>query len=74
VVDTAFVGRLPGSENLAGLAVATSVFTFTFLLFNFLSTVRAPPRALLLVTALFVCVFVCHRSVCVCSQPLLQRR
>ena len=42
VVDTAFVGRLPGDEALGGLAVATSVFTFTFLLFNFLSTVCLP--------------------------------
>jgi hypothetical protein len=42
VVDTAFVGRLPGAEPLGGLAVATSVFTFTFLLFNFLSTVGNP--------------------------------
>jgi hypothetical protein len=40
VVDTAFVGRLPGAEALGGLAVATSIFSFTFFLFNFLSTVR----------------------------------
>ncbi|KAK3281364.1 hypothetical protein CYMTET_10851 [Cymbomonas tetramitiformis] len=42
VVDTAFVGRLPGIEPLGGLAVATALFNFSFLIFNFLSTVLPP--------------------------------
>lgn len=39
--DTAFVGRLD-AEQLAGVGLASSVFTYTFLFFNFLSTASAP--------------------------------
>ena len=39
--DTAFVGRI-SAEQLAGVGIASSVFTYTFLFFNFLSTASAP--------------------------------
>ena len=39
--DTAFVGRI-GPEPLAGVGIASSVFTYTFLFFNFLSTASSP--------------------------------
>ena len=44
-VDTAFVGRMPGegaASALGGLAVATTVFNFSFKLFNFLAVVTGP--------------------------------
>jgi Na+-driven multidrug efflux pump len=44
-VDTAFVGRLEGegaAAALGGLAVATTVFNFSFKLFNFLAVVTGP--------------------------------
>jgi Na+-driven multidrug efflux pump len=41
VCDTAFVGRL-GAEPLAGVGIASSVFTYAVLFFNFLSTASAP--------------------------------
>lgn len=41
ICDTAFVGRI-GAEQLAGVGIASSVFTYTFLFFNFLSTASAP--------------------------------
>lgn len=39
--DVAFVGRL-GPLPLAGVGIASSVFTYTFLFFNFLSTALSP--------------------------------
>ena len=39
--DTAFVGRLD-AQQLAGVGIASSVFTYCFLFFNFLSTASAP--------------------------------
>jgi Na+-driven multidrug efflux pump len=39
--DVAFVGRL-GAAPLAGVGIASSVFTYTFLFFNFLSTALSP--------------------------------
>ena len=44
-VDTAFVGRLEGegaAAALGGLAVSTTVFNFSFKLFNFLAVVTGP--------------------------------
>jgi len=41
VVDTGYVGHL-GTAPLAALGAASSLFTFTFLLFNFLSQATAP--------------------------------
>ena len=44
-VDTAFVGRIQGEgadEALGGLAIATTVFNFSFKLFNFLAVVTGP--------------------------------
>jgi Na+-driven multidrug efflux pump len=40
--DTAFVGRMAGTGELGGLAVATTVVTVSFYMFNFLSTSTAP--------------------------------
>ena len=44
-VDTAFVGRIEGdgaAAALGGLAVSTTVFNFSFKLFNFLAVVTGP--------------------------------
>lgn len=44
-VDTAFIGKLPGTagaDALGGLAVSTTCFTFCFKLFNFLAVVTGP--------------------------------
>lgn len=44
-VDTAFIGRVETcevSEALGGLAISTTVFNFTFKVFNFLSVVTGP--------------------------------
>jgi hypothetical protein len=44
-VDTAFVGRIEGegaANALGGLAIATTVFNFSFKLFNFLAVVTGP--------------------------------
>jgi MatE len=41
VCDTAFVGRV-SAEQLAGVGIASSVFAYTYLFFNFLSTATAP--------------------------------
>lgn len=59
--DTAFVGRI-GPEPLAGVGIASSVFTYTFLFFNFLSTASSP----LITQAL-------ARSVQPFAQPTLAR-
>ena len=44
-VDTAFIGKLPGTagaDALGGMAVSTTCFTFCFKLFNFLAVVTGP--------------------------------
>lgn len=46
-VDTAFVGRIEGAgaaAALGGLAIATTVFNFSFKLFNFLAVVTGGGR------------------------------
>jgi Na+-driven multidrug efflux pump len=43
-VDTAFVGQL-GNNELAAFSVNSSIFTFAFLVFNFLSTATTPAVA-----------------------------
>lgn len=40
--DTAFVGRMAGTGELGGLAVATTIITVSFYMFNFLCTSTAP--------------------------------
>lgn len=42
VVDTFWVGRIPDPAPLAALGVCTSVFSFSFFVFNFLATATAP--------------------------------
>ena len=49
LVDTAFVGRL-GSDELAALGVNTALFSFAFLVFNFLATASTPLIATALAT------------------------
>jgi hypothetical protein len=49
-VDTAFVGRIEGegaAAALGGLAIATTVFNFSFKLFNFLAVVTGRDFGLL---------------------------
>lgn len=41
-VDTAFVGRLPGAENLAALGVSASLFSLVFSSFNFFGNAATP--------------------------------
>jgi len=47
--DTAFVGQL-GANELAAFSINSSVFTFAFLVFNFLSTATTPAVAAALAT------------------------
>jgi len=49
ITDTAFVGQL-GNNELAAFSVNSSVFTFAFLVFNFLSTATTPAVATALAT------------------------
>jgi MATE family multidrug resistance protein len=44
MVDTALVGRL-GADELAALGVNTSLFTLSFVVFNFLATATTPAVA-----------------------------
>lgn len=39
--DTAFVGRL-GADELAGVGIASTAFSFVFLFFNFLTVASSP--------------------------------
>jgi hypothetical protein len=57
--DTAFVGRI-GVEPLAGVGIASAVFTYTFLFFNFLATASSPLVTQALARCDAVCPAVCH--------------
>lgn len=53
--DTAFVGRI-GPQPLAGVGIASSVFTYTFLFFNFLSTASSPLITQALARSVLACI------------------